>query len=54
LSLDDWKLANEGLQIWAEKHKIKTRIQYYCGVCGSFVSKDTLNCKACKKHQDEN
>jgi len=52
LSLDSWKIANEGLQIWAEKNKIKTRIQYFCGVCGSFVSKDTLQCRVCKEKSD--
>ena len=35
------------LDIWCENSKIKTRVQYYCSDCGSFVSKETMNCKTC-------
>jgi rubrerythrin len=55
LILDGKKELEKGkgdLQIWAEKNKIKTRIQYFCGVCGSFVSKDTLQCRVCKEKSD--
>ena len=32
--------------------RIKTRVQYYCADCGSFVSKETMNCKTCTEKND--
>ena len=50
VGLSKWQeLAMDG---WMENRKIKTRVQYYCADCGSFVSKDTLTCKTCEEKND--
>ena len=49
MSLDSWKIANEGLQIWAEKNKIKTRIQYFCGVVVLLFPKTAWNAKSVER-----